>query len=67
MRRLFGVLRTEGEEPTLAPQPGLDQLEALLAGARRGVVDVRLVVEGDPRPLPPGIDLAARTASPRKG
>ena len=59
MRRLFGVLRTEGEEPALAPQPGLDQLEALVAGARGGEVDVRLVVEGDPQPLPPGIDLAA--------
>ncbi len=59
MRRLFGVLRAEGEEPALAPQPGLDQLDALVAGARGGGVDVRLVVEGDPQPLPPGIDLAA--------
>ena len=59
MRRLFGVLRAEGERPELAPQPGLSQLEALVAGARGGGVDVRLVVEGDPSPLPPGIDLAA--------
>jgi signal transduction histidine kinase len=59
MRRLFGVLRAEGEEPALAPQPGLDQLDALVAGARGGGVDVRLLVEGDPQPLPPGIDLAA--------
>ena len=59
MRRLFGVLRAEGEQPALAPQPGLSQLDALVAGARGGGVDVRLVVEGDPKPLPPGIDLAA--------
>jgi signal transduction histidine kinase len=59
MRRLFGVLRAEGEQPALAPQPGLSQLEALVAGARGGGVDVRLVIEGDPQPLSPGIDLAA--------
>ena len=59
MRRLFGVLRAEGEQPDLAPQPGLTQLDALVDRARGGGVDVRLVVEGDPRPLPPGIDLAA--------
>jgi signal transduction histidine kinase len=59
MRRLFGVLRAEGEQPALAPQPGLSQLEALVAGAQGGGVDVRLVLEGDPQPLPPGIDLAA--------
>jgi signal transduction histidine kinase len=59
MRRLFGVLRAEGDQPALAPQPGLSQLEALVAGARGGGVDVQLVLEGDPQPLPPGIDLAA--------
>jgi signal transduction histidine kinase len=59
MRRLFGVLRTEGEQPALAPQPGLSQLDALVAGARGGGVEVRLVVEGSTQPLPPGVDLAA--------
>jgi signal transduction histidine kinase len=59
MRRLFGVLRADGEEPALEPQPGLTQLEALVDRARAGGLDVRLVVEGAPRPLPPGIDLAA--------
>ena len=29
MRRLVGLLRTDGEEPALGPQPGLDELEAL--------------------------------------
>jgi signal transduction histidine kinase len=59
MRRLFGVLRAEGEQPALAPQPGLDQLDALVASVRGGGVDVRVVLEGEPQPLPPGIDLAA--------
>ena len=59
MRRLFGVLRAEDEQPDLEPQPGLTQLDALVGRARAGGVDVRLVVEGEPRPLPPGIDLAA--------
>jgi signal transduction histidine kinase len=59
MRRLFGVLRAEGEEAALEPQPGLSQLDALVDRARAGGLDVRLVVEGEPRPLPPGIDLAA--------
>src|SRR3712207_4241380 len=59
MRRLLGVLRADGEQPALEPQPGLTQLDALVDRARAGGLDVRLVVEGEPRPLPPGIDLAA--------
>ena len=59
MRRLFGVLRAEGDQPALEPQPGLTQLEALVERTRAGGLDARLVVEGQPRPLPPGIDLAA--------
>jgi signal transduction histidine kinase len=59
MRRLFGVLRADGERPALEPQPGLTQLDGLVESARAGGLDVRLVVEGQPQPLPPGIDLAA--------
>jgi signal transduction histidine kinase len=59
MRRLFGVLRSNGERPSLAPQPGLDQLERLLADTRTAGLPVELRVEGDPIPLPPGVDLAA--------
>jgi len=59
LRRLFGVLRAEGEQAALEPQPGLAQVDALVDRARAGGLDVRLVVEGEPHPLPPGVDLAA--------
>jgi signal transduction histidine kinase len=59
MRRLLGVLRREGERPALAPQPGLGRLDALVERRREGGLAVELRVEGDPRELPPGIDLTA--------
>jgi signal transduction histidine kinase len=59
MRRLFGILRAEGERPSLSPQPGLDQLDRLIADTRAAGVDLSLTVEGRPAPLPPGLDLAA--------
>jgi signal transduction histidine kinase len=60
MRRLFGVLRTEGEQPlALSPQPGLSELDRLVRQVGSGDLDVRLRVEGEPVPLSPGVDLAA--------
>ena len=59
MRRLFGVLRTEGESVSLAPQPGLGELERLVRQVGPGDLHVRLRVEGEPVPLSPGVDLAA--------
>jgi signal transduction histidine kinase len=60
MRRLFGVLRTEGEQPlALAPQPGLSELERLVRQVGSGDLQVELQVEGEPVPLSPGVDLAA--------
>jgi signal transduction histidine kinase len=58
MRRLLGVLRTDPTGP-LTPQPGLDRLEDLVASFRQAGLPVELVVHGEPRPLPPGIDLSA--------
>lgn len=58
MRRLVGMLRAEGEPPTLAPQPGLGQLEALVAQVSDAGLPVELSIEGEPRELPPGIDLS---------
>ena len=59
MRRLFGVLRAEGEAVSLTPQPGLDQLQRLVDQARTDTLDVELLVEGDPVDLPQGADLTA--------
>jgi len=59
MRRLFGVLRSTGEAPSLTPQPGLDDLTRLFdqVGASGLVVEQR--VEGKITDLPPGVGLAA--------
>jgi signal transduction histidine kinase len=59
MRRMVGVLRRSEEAETLAPQPGLDQLEALVEKARRAGLPVDLRIDGTAVELPPGIDLAA--------
>ena len=59
MRRLFGVLRTEGETASLAPQPGLGELRRLLASVGSGGPGIEVVERGTPVPLPPGLDLAA--------
>jgi signal transduction histidine kinase len=59
MRRLMGFLRTESEDPILAPQPGLQELDALVAQARRAGLAISLVIEGTPRPVSPGLDLSA--------
>jgi signal transduction histidine kinase len=41
------------------PQPGLESVDSLAQRARDGGLPVELHVEGDPVPLPAGIDLAA--------
>jgi len=59
MRRLLDVLRTDGEpgDPPVHPQPGVEGLAALLTQVREAGLPVRLRVEGEPRPLEPGVDL----------
>ena len=61
MRRLLGVLREDGAEPTLHPQPGLRQLNALLDEVRDAATGsgVRLIVSGPVQPLDPGVELTA--------
>jgi signal transduction histidine kinase len=72
MRRLLGVLREDAGEPSVPgrpaerppaerqPQPGLDQLNDLLDGARSAAgTGVRLIVSGAPAALDPGVELAA--------
>ena len=59
MRRLLAAMRREGEEAELVPQPGLDGLDSLIEEINRAGLPVELHVDGDPVPLPRGIDLSA--------
>jgi len=60
MRRMLGVMRA-GEERTaeLAPQPGLRNLDRLIAQLEEAGLDVSLRIEGERPELPAGIDLSA--------
>jgi signal transduction histidine kinase len=59
LHAMLGVLRggDDGRAP-LAPAPGLAELDALVAQAAGAGVEVRVVVQGEPRRLPPAVDLA---------
>ncbi|HEY7267493.1 MAG TPA: hypothetical protein VH501_07335 [Solirubrobacterales bacterium] len=57
MRELLGVLRSD--ERSASPRPTLAQLETLLERARAGGRPVELRIEGERRPLPTGVELAA--------
>jgi signal transduction histidine kinase len=46
MRRMLGVLRAEDVDGTLAPQPGIEDLPALIARVRSTGLTVELEVEG---------------------
>jgi signal transduction histidine kinase len=59
MRRLLGMLRSPDDELALAPQPSLRYLDDLVAQVREAGMPVDLVIEGQPRPIAPGVDLSA--------
>jgi signal transduction histidine kinase len=59
MRRLLGLLRRDDEEVAFAPQPSLRHLDHLATTVRQAGLPVELRVEGEPEPLPPGVDLSA--------
>jgi signal transduction histidine kinase len=59
IRSLLGVLRREDEEIALAPQPSLAHAQSLVRRVRTAGLPVSLEVEGEPRPLPAGVDLTA--------
>ena len=60
MRRLLGVLRTDHEAPAeLAPQPGLDRIDSLIADVRAAGLPARLTVTGTPQPMTPTTQSAA--------
>ncbi|MFD4986679.1 sensor histidine kinase [Streptomyces sp. NPDC058374] len=61
MRRLLGVLRSDGQPDTgeYVPQPDADQLGELIEQVRAAGLAVDYRVEGSPRPLPSGVGLTA--------
>lgn len=59
MRRLLAILRTDGDDPGLAPQPGLASVGDLVDQARSGGLPVELHEEGVRADVPAGLDLAA--------
>ena len=59
MAGLLGLLRADTPGEQLGPQPSLDDIEDLVAQARRAGQDVDLRIEGAPRDLPSGVGLSA--------
>ena len=58
MRRLLSAMRRDEDALELAPQPGVDGLDALVQEVRRAGLPVELHVEGARLTLPPAIDLS---------
>lgn len=60
LKATVGVLRDgDSQAASLAPTPGLGQLEGLFEATRQAGLRVETTVAGDPRPLPPAVDLTA--------
>jgi signal transduction histidine kinase len=58
MRRMLDMLRGDDEDVALAPQPSIDELDALLERARESGLDVDLEVEGERRRVQSSVDLS---------
>jgi len=63
LHHLLGFLRRDDQQDGLAPQPDLSRLSELVADAGGGgggdALQVRLQIEGEPRPLPSTLELSA--------
>jgi signal transduction histidine kinase len=59
LRAILAVLRQADEGEPVEPEPGLAQLDALIGRVGQAGLPVTVRREGAPRPLPPGVDLAA--------
>jgi signal transduction histidine kinase len=61
LRRMLGVLRgsAESADPSLAPQPQLRDLAAAVELSVASGVPTEMHIEGSPRPVGPGVELAA--------
>ena len=59
LRHLLGLLsHDDGEDAALAPQPGIEQIPALVQRTRDAGLRVTLHITGEPRALPQSINLA---------
>jgi signal transduction histidine kinase len=58
MTRLVGMLRQDGEELGLDPQPGLDDVDALIENVRQAGLEIDYSIDGSPKPLSLGADLS---------
>jgi signal transduction histidine kinase len=61
LHAMLGVLRDgdrSGGQAPLSPAPGLGELDVLVAQATGAGLEVRVSLEGEPRRLPPAVDLA---------
>ncbi len=59
VRQLLGVLRKDDRDIALVPQPGLGAVPQLVQEMRIAGLHVELAVQGEPREVPAGVDLAA--------
>lgn len=59
LHRLLGFLRQSGDADELSPRPGLDQLPDLATSMATSGLAVTVACEGDPRSLPPTVDVSA--------
>jgi signal transduction histidine kinase len=59
LRGIFNVLRQADEHEETAPAPRLAQLGGLIEGTERAGLPTTLTVHGDPRPVPPTVEIAA--------
>src|SRR5207244_9582159 len=59
LRRLVGMLRKDDDPRALAPQPGLDELAALMRSTEESGLICELQGEGERVELTPGVDLVA--------
>jgi signal transduction histidine kinase len=56
-RRILGALRRPGKLPEREPQPGIDQIHALIRRARASGQTVQVSIDGEPATLPPGVEV----------
>jgi signal transduction histidine kinase len=57
LRRFLGALSDDDEEAGLAPQPGIEDLAALLERVREAGLPASLEVDGEARPVSPSVDV----------